>query len=118
MSAFEFGMLRKILDAEDIRLKWWHRNISGKGFCMNGFINHYPDFIMMTERGALVLLETKGSQLDGSDSAAKIRLGKAWETACRSLPGERNYVYMMVFDQQKPQGACNLAEAVDLLGKL
>lgn len=118
MSAFEFEMLRKILDAEDIRLKWWHRNISGKGFCMNGFINHYPDFIMMTERGALVLLETKGSQLDGSDSAAKIRLGKAWETACRSLPGGRNYVYMMVFDQQKPQGACNLAEAVDLLGKL
>ena len=118
MSAFEFEMLRKILDAEDIRLKWWHRNISGKGFCMNGFINHYPDFIMMTERGALVLLETKGSQLDGSDSAAKIRLGKAWADACRSLNDGRNYVYMMVFDQQKPQGACNLAEAVDLLGKL
>ncbi len=118
MSGFEAEMLRRILADEEVSLKWWHRNDGRKGFCINGFINHYPDFVLMTARGTLVLLETKGGQLDGSDSAAKIRLGKAWENACRSLGDGRNYVYMMVFEQQRIDGAYGLAEALAMLARL
>ena len=118
MNSFEAEMLRRILADEEVSLKWWHRNDGRKGFCINGFINHYPDFVLMTARGTLVLLETKGGQLDGSDSAAKIRLGKAWENACRSLGDGRNYVYMMVFEQQKLDGALSLAEALKMLGRV
>lgn len=29
---------------------WWHRNLErGKGFVINGFLNHYPDFVVLTE---------------------------------------------------------------------
>lgn len=118
MNSFEAEMLRRILADEEVSLKWWHRNDGRKGFCINGFINHYPDFVLMTARGTLVLLETKGGQLDGSDSAAKIRLGKAWENACRSLGDGRNYVYMMVFEQQKIDGAYGLAEALAMLARV
>ena len=118
MSGFEAEMLHRILADEEVSLKWWHRNDSRKGFYINGFINHYPDFVLMTARGTLVLLETKGGQLDGSDSAAKIRLGKAWENACRSLGDGRNYVYMMVFEQQRIDGAYGLAEALAMLARL
>ena len=118
MSGFEAEMLRRILADEEVSLKWWHRNDGRKGFCINGFINHYPDFVLMTARGTLVLLETKGGQLDGSDSAAKIRLGKAWENACRSLGDGRNYAYMMVFEQQRIDGAYGLAEALAMLARL
>ena len=118
MNGFEAEMLRKILADEAVSLKWWHRNDSRKGFYINGFINHYPDFVLMTARGTLVLLETKGDQLDGSDSAAKIRLGKAWENACRSLGDGRNYAYMIVFEQQRIDGAYGLAEALTMLARL
>ena len=40
---------------------WWHRNLSkGRGFRINGFLNHYPDFILRTERGKIIVVETKG----------------------------------------------------------
>lgn len=115
MSDFEVKMLRQILQNDGIRLRWWHRNEERKGFYINAFINHYPDFILLTENGTVILLETKGSQLDGSDSQAKIRAGLAWEHAANTLNDERKYRYMMVFEQNQLDGAYSLAEALERL---
>lgn len=41
-------------------IRWWHRNISRKGFAINGAVTAYPDLIVMTESGKLLLVETKG----------------------------------------------------------
>src|SRR5574344_1896952 len=46
--------------------------------CINGFINHYPDFIIYTEQGNIILLETKGEQLSNDDSKDKLALGTKW----------------------------------------
>lgn len=115
MSDFEVKMLRQILQDDGIRLRWWHRNEERKGFCINAFINHYPDFVLLTENGTVVLLETKGSQLDGSDSQAKIRAGSAWEQAANALNDGRRYRYMMVFEHNPLDGAYSLAQALERL---
>ena len=47
---------------------WWHRNRSKKEFCLNGFINHYPDFIVRMKSGFVLLVEAKGDDRDNSDS--------------------------------------------------
>lgn len=115
MNDFEADMLRQILQDDGIRLRWWHRNEERKGFYINAFINHYPDFILLTENGTVVLLETKGSQLDGSDSQAKIRVGAAWENAANTLNDGRRYRYMMVFEHSQLDDAYTLAEALERL---
>lgn len=85
-------------------IKFWHRNLSrGKGFYINGFLkNHYPDFIIMTNKNNLILLETKGGQLDGSDSKYKLELGGVWEKTSNLISHQTGvkYSYIMVFDQQ------------------
>lgn len=115
MNDFEMNILRHILQDDDIRLHWWHRNEERKGFYINAFINHYPDFILLTENGTVVLLETKGSQLDGSDSQAKIRAGAVWENAANTLNDGHRYRYMMVFEHSRLDGAYTLAETLERL---
>ena len=73
-------------------VKWWHRVIERKDFVLNGFINHYPDFMIMTKSGKLVLVEYKGDDRDNSDSERKLKLGRSW--AAQAGP---NYRYFMVF---------------------
>ena len=73
-------------------VKWWHRIIERKDFVLNGFINHYPDFMIMTKSGKLVLVEYKGDDRDNSDSERKLKLGRSW--AAQAGP---NYRYFMVF---------------------
>jgi len=46
--------------------EWWHRIIERKGFCINSFINHYPDFIVKMTSGKILLIESKGDYL-GND---------------------------------------------------
>ncbi len=47
MGVFEARVINEFANLENIQ--WWHRNLSrGKGFRINGFINHYPDFIVKT----------------------------------------------------------------------
>jgi len=75
-------------------VKWWHRNIERKGFCINGPINHYPDFIVETNNGHIVMVETKGAHLKNEESAQKLKLGKRWADKA----GE-TYRYYMVFDE-------------------
>lgn len=43
---------------------FWTRNSDKRGFRINGFINHYPDFIIQTKSGKTIVLETKGDHLD------------------------------------------------------
>lgn len=117
MNDFEMEMLRQILQDDGIRLRWWHRNEERKAysFHINAFINHYPDFILFTEKGTVVLLETKGDQLDGSKSKAKIRAGATWENAANTLNDGRRYRYMMVFEHNRLDGAYTLTEALERL---
>lgn len=89
MNQFERQVLDVIVSLNNVR--WWHRNIERKGFRLNGFINHYPDFIVMTKKGNVILVESKGDYLDGDDSKTKLSLGRAWQAAA----GGR-YRYFMV----------------------
>ena len=100
MSEFERNILHKILSHSAIDVRFWHRNLERKGFCINAFLNHYPDFILLTQKGTVVLLETKGNQLDNSDSQAKIKAGLAWENAANRLNDGHEYRYFMVFEHE------------------
>lgn len=73
-------------------VKWWHRIIERNDFRLNGYINHYPDFMVMTNSGKLVLIEYKGDDRDNSDSERKLKLGRKWQAQCG-----QNYRYFMVF---------------------
>lgn len=109
------GLEERMADflAAAANVRWWHRNPVGKGFCLNGPINHYPDFIVRLQSGLIVLVETKGGDRDNSDSEAKIELGRLWEKCAG-----RDYRYLMVFEGQAPAGAFGWAEACAQLGSL
>ena len=113
LNNYEKEVIIAISSKENVR--WWHRNTDRTGFCLNGFINHYPDFIVKTESGITVLVETKGSHLANEDSKLKAKLGKMWQ----SLAGE-NYKYFMVFDTAQPpfENACTKAQFFESLEKL
>jgi len=43
--------------------------VGGADFYLNGAINHYPDFIVKTRNGRIVLVETKGDNTDPTQNA-------------------------------------------------
>ena len=90
MNDFEKDVVWQIANLPNIR--WWHRNIAMKGFCINGPKRHYPDIIVMTQSGKVLLIETKGDHLENSESEQKCRIGREWE----KLAGAE-YRYYMVF---------------------
>jgi type III restriction enzyme len=109
---FEARVISELAGVDSV--VWWHRNLSrGKGFRINGFINHYPDFILRTGRGKIIVVETKGDDRDNSDSEKKLLLGKKWEAKA----GE-GYRYMMVFENNPIEGAERLDAAMGKIGKL
>ena len=109
MNDFEKKVINEVANLDSV--VFWHRNLErGKGFQLNGFINHYPDFIVKMRNGKIILIETKGDHLDGSDSLQKIRLGEKWA----SKAGE-NYRYFMVFNNAKLDGAKTIGELIDIL---
>lgn len=96
-------------------VRWWHRIIERKGFCLNGPFNHYPDFVLMTANGTVVVVETKGEQLKNDDSRRKLKLGLTW--AHRS--GNRFRYYMVFQDGVTPlEGAVTVSEFLRILEKL
>lgn len=112
MGIFEARVINEFANLDTVQ--WWHRNLSrGKGFRINGFINHYPDFIVKTDSGKIILIETKGDDRDNSDSELKLKLGKLWE----SKAGAR-FKYMMVFDNNPIDGAERLADAINKLRQM
>ena len=90
MNHFEHNLLDVIVGFENV--KWWHRIIERKDLRLNGYINHYPDFMVMTKDGKIVLIEAKGDYLDGDDSKSKLRLGRKW-----AAQAGRMYRYFMGF---------------------
>jgi type III restriction enzyme len=110
MNDFEKKVINEIANLDSV--VFWHRNLErGKGFYLNGFINHYPDFIILTKNGKIVLVETKGDDRDNSDSSKKIRLGEKWA----SKAGDK-YRYFMVFNNAKLDGAKSIPEVLDIIG--
>lgn len=113
MNGYEKSVIDAVVELKNI--KWWHRIIEKKGFCINGCINHYPDFMVMTNSGKLVIVEAKGDHLDGKGSKTRLKLGRKWQ----SLAGE-NYRYFMVFQTEKidQDGAYTLDEFVEVMKDL
>ena len=111
LNGFEERVIMEVSALENIA--FWTRNPEYKGFCINGFINHFPDFIIVTKLRKIVILETKGDDRDNSDTKNKIRLGKAWATKAGN-----NYKYFMVFDKQSMEEAQTLEAFLDRLRQL
>lgn len=96
-------------------VRWWHRVIERKGFCINGPFNHYPDFIVMTTSGTVVLVEPKGAQLKNDDSRRKIKVGQQWA----SLAGDKFRYYMVFQDGVTPlEGAKTQSQFFSILEQL
>ena len=109
MNDFERKVINDIANLDSV--VFWHRNLErGKGFALNGFINHYPDFIVKMKNGKTIVIETKGDHLDGSDSQNKLKLGEKWA----SKAGD-DYRYFMVFESKRLDGAKTINEVLDIL---
>ena len=93
---------------------WWHRNRSKKDFYINGFINHYPDFIVKMKSEIILIVEAKGDDRDNSDSKRKLELGKLWE----SKSGSDNFSYFMVFDNNPLNGALSFDDFMMIMKSL
>ncbi|HNW99342.1 MAG TPA: restriction endonuclease, partial [Bacteroidales bacterium] len=113
MNNFETTVITDISSLPNIA--FWHRNLGrGKGFSINGFkSNHYPDFIVVSKSGKIIIIETKGDDRDNSDSMAKCRLGNKWA----ELAG-KDFSYFMLFDKKAIDGAYNVDKAKELIKQL
>jgi type III restriction enzyme len=111
MNSLEMKAINDIANLDNIL--FWHRIMERKGFCLNGFINHYPDFLVQTKNGKTLLIETKGDDRDNSDSERKLKLGKAWAARAGN-----QYRYFMVFDRNPIQGAYRADEFISIIASL
>jgi len=105
MNGFEERVINEIANMANI--SFWTRNIERKGFRINGFVNHYPDFIIQTKSGKTILLETKGDHLDAEQ---KIRLGRLWVNKA-----DNNYRYFMVYEKRTVEGAYKLDDFLNMI---
>jgi type III restriction enzyme len=110
---FEYKVITEIASLENVKV--WHRNIKWKDFCINGFIYHYPDFIVITKANTIVMVETKGDFLSVDESLKRLRLGRKWQ----ELSG-RKYKYFMVFENKRinESGAYNLDEFISIMKEI
>ena len=113
MNKLEQKLIMELTALPNVR--WWHRNISRQGFCINGYINHYPDILILTEKGKVIFAETKGEHLKNDDSRKKIDLGAMW-----SGHAGKQYRYFMVFekDADLPKGAASMSKFVEIVAAL
>lgn len=105
MNGYEERVINEIGNMTNIA--FWTRNIERKGFKINGFVNHYPDFIIQTKSGKTILLETKGDHLDAGQ---KIRLGGLWASKAGN-----NYRYFMVYEKRTVDGAYKLEDFLNII---
>lgn len=105
MNGYEEKVINEIGNMTNI--SFWTRNIERRGFRINGFINHYPDFIIQTKSGKTIILETKGDHLDAEQ---KIRLGNFWASKAGN-----NYRYFMVYERRTVDGAYKLEDFLNLI---
>lgn len=105
MNGYEERVINEIGNMSNIT--FWSRNTDRKGFRINGFINHYPDFIIQTKSGKTIVLETKGDHLDAEQ---KIRLGALWASKAGN-----NYRYFMVYERRTVDGAYKLEDFLKII---
>lgn len=109
LDGFEREVINDVANLENV--EFWTRNLERtKGFCINGFINHYPDFIIKTKKGKIVLLETKGDHLEAEK---KIKLGNLWASKAGN-----NYKYCLVFKEKIADGTYTKNDFLDLIKNL
>jgi type III restriction enzyme len=111
LNGFEERVINQIANADNIL--FWTRNIERQGFKLNGFINHYPDFIVQTRSNKILLIETKGDDRDNSDSEHKLALGESWEKKAGDA-----FKYFMVFDKKDLKGAYTLDKFMEILKQM
>lgn len=111
MNELEKKVINEIANIDNVLL--WTKNPERKGFFINGFINHYPDFLVVLHSGRILALETKGDHLDNSDSEHKLHLGKLWADKA----GDK-FRYLMVFENQELKGSYSIASAKDIVRSL
>jgi type III restriction enzyme len=108
VNGFEAEVINDVANLESV--EWWTRNVEMRGFYINGFINHYPDFIIKTKKGKIILLETKGDHLEAEK---KIRLGNLWANKAGN-----DYRYCLVYKDRNVDGAYTKSEFVDMMKSL
>ncbi len=108
INGYELQVINKIANMPNI--EFWTRNIERKGFKINGFINHYPDFIIHTTSGKTIILETKGDHLDAE---SKINLGKLWAEKAGN-----DYRYYMVYEKREVEDAYTLNQFLDFMKEM
>jgi type III restriction enzyme len=69
--------------------------------------------MLLTKSGKILLAESKGDNLDNSDSTNKLKLGKYWEGKSGS-----NFKYFMVFEHNPIENAYKLDEVIKLISQL
>lgn len=107
---YEFDVIWALSALDNV--KWWHRNISKRGFLINGPVYAYPDIIVMLKSGKILMVETKGDHLDNAESKEKARIGDQWA----NLAGKQ-YKYYMVFQTKQPDypGAYSLERFMEIV---
>jgi type III restriction enzyme len=110
MNNYEQSMIMEVASLENI--VFWHRNhVRGKGFALNGFSsNHYPDFILYTKKGNIILLETKGDVYDNDDSKNKNILGKTWAEKAGDT-----FKYFMVFESKQVENTYTARSVIEVI---
>ena len=95
-------------------VKWWHRNISQRGFQINGPFHMYPDMIVMLHSGRILVVETKGDYLEG-ESEDKARIGDLWAQQA----GEQYHYYMVLQSKQSNYlGMCSQERFLQIIKEL
>lgn len=109
MNNFEKLVISEVAALPNV--EWWHRNLSrGEGFEINGVTNHYPDFIIKTTSGKIILLETKGDHLIATK---KIKLGNIW-----AQNAGKQFKYFLVYDKLQVEGSKTKEQFLDLIKDL
>lgn len=108
MNGYEERVINEIANLTSVA--FWTRNIEKKGFCINGFINHFPDFIIQSKSGKTLVLETKGDHLDAEQ---KIRLGNLWASKAGN-----NFRYFMVYEKREVTGAYKLDDFINIIREI
>lgn len=108
VNGFEEEVINAVANMENV--EFWTRNREKKDFCINGFINHYPDFIIKTKNGKVILLETKGDHLDAEK---KIKLGNLWASKAGN-----NFRYCLVYKDRRVEHAYTKDAFLELIREL
>lgn len=111
MNDFEKRVINEIASLDNVLC--WTKNPEKKGFHINGYINHYPDFIIIMKSGKIIIVESKGDDRDNTDSITKIKLGRKWADKAGS-----NFKYFMVFDKNELDGAYTLEQGLNVIREL